>query len=83
MDWNDRPERSLDDDRARYQADMFIRYLAKRFGPDFVDRVWTTSLRRETPLEALDRLLPAGYILASPDPRIPDIVASGYFMENE
>lgn len=82
LNWIDMPELSLDDRRARYQAGMFIRYLAKRIGPNFINEVWMQSKKNETPLIALERVLqkydPGRKLISSNE---PDIFASGYCME--
>ncbi len=82
-DWIDRPELPLDDPRAKYQASMFIRYLARQpaLGLNFVNRVWTESGRDETPLEALSRLMPAGRKVASPAPDEDDLFGAGYCLD--
>jgi hypothetical protein len=81
MDWIDVPEMSLDAPGGKYQAGMFVRYLTKRLGLDFVNRVWTESDINETPIEALQRLMPAGQKFISPDPNDRDIFASGYCID--
>jgi hypothetical protein len=58
LDWTDHPEASLDNPGFEYQSGFFARYLAKRFTPAIVGRMWTESHKDEAPLEALERLLP-------------------------
>ncbi|MCI0489895.1 MAG: DUF6055 domain-containing protein [Blastocatellia bacterium] len=82
MNWIDMPEISLDDIHAKYQAGMFIRYLSKRIGNEFINDVWTKSRETEKPLEALVRLMPAGKIFLSHDPSVKDIFASGYCLDS-
>lgn len=46
LDWVDRPDRSLVDPRARYQAAFFIRYLRQRLGSSarqFLTNLWGKS----------------------------------------
>jgi hypothetical protein len=81
MNWIDMPEVSLDDPRGKYQAGMFVRYLSRRLGVEFVNNVWTKSLPGETPLDALARLTPAGQTFISPNPDVSDIFASGYCID--
>jgi hypothetical protein len=79
--WIDRPEIPLDHRNARYQAGMFVRYLAKRLGHQFVNEVWTKSKASERPLEAIQRMLASNQVLISPDPNVKDLFASGYCMD--
>jgi hypothetical protein len=81
MNWIDIPETSLDDLNAKYQAGMFIRYLAKRFGYYFINDVWTKSMSTELPFEALDRLMPNQQKFISSDPNDRDVFASGYCID--
>src|SRR5688572_24388298 len=82
LNWIDMPELSLDDPRAKYQAGMFIRYLAKRIGPQFINDVWMDSEKYEPPLEALERILEKyesdRKLISSTE---SDVFASGYCME--
>jgi hypothetical protein len=64
--WMDTPEVSLDDRGAAYKNSMFVRYLANRFGKEFVNQVWTKSKQEETPLEAIARMLPDGLKFTAP-----------------
>jgi len=84
MDWIDLPETPLDAEYAKYQAGMFVRYIAKigELGPAFVNQVWTQSEPDEKPFEALARFLRSkGLILSSADPDVTDIFGSGYCLE--
>jgi len=84
INWIDMPELSLDDPRGKYQAGMFVRYLSKRIGLEFINDVWMNSKKKEKPLEALERILPKykkGLKLVSSSPYKPDLFASGYCME--
>ena len=56
--WCDRPETPLDHESAWYEAGMFVRYLVRRCGHGFLRDVWMASDERETPMEAIVRLLP-------------------------
>lgn len=76
MDWIDCPEGSLDDWDRMYQTGMFVRYLANRFGCEFVNQVWTTSRRDETPFAAINRLLPGGLKFSSAGSREPDVFSA-------
>jgi hypothetical protein len=80
--WIERPEMSLDDPAANYQAGQFVAYLAKRQGIEFINRVWMESAERETPLEAIARLLPEGQKIVSADPDECDLFASGYCLDS-
>lgn len=79
--WIDMPEVPLDHPNAKYQAGMFLRYLAKRLGHSFINDVWTQSAPAEEPLQAMQRLLPPGITLISPNPNVRDLFASGYCMD--
>lgn len=81
MDWIDVPEMSLDDPDGHYQAGMFTRYLAKKMGLDFVNNVWIKSKIKESPIEALERMMPANQKFISADPGEQDIFASGYCID--
>jgi len=81
LNWIDLPEMPLDHTNAKYQAGMFVRYLAKRLGNIFVNNVWVQSQPRERPLETIQRLLPHGQVLVSSDPNTQDLFASGYCMD--
>lgn len=81
MDWIDSPEMPLDDPAGKYQAGMFIRYLSKRLGLEFVNDVWVKSAPEEKPLEALERLMPDGQRFLSADSAVRDIFASGYCID--
>jgi len=51
--------------------------------PEFISKVWMKSNEKETPIEAITRLLCAkGQVFISPDPSIHDIFASGYCMDS-
>jgi hypothetical protein len=60
MDWIDGPERSLDDLEFKYQAGMFLDYVRKRVGSNFINDVWLKSEAHEEPLRALERFMPDG-----------------------
>ena len=81
LNWIDQPEMPLDHHQARYQAGMFVRYLARRLGNKFINDVWVHSQPRERPLDAIQRLLPPGMVLVSPDLNVRDLFASGYCMD--
>lgn len=80
--WIERPESSLDAPEANYQAGQFVAYLAKQLGIEFINRVWMESMERETPFEALARLLPEGNQIVSADPDERDLFASGYCLDS-
>lgn len=80
--WIERPELSLDDPVANYQAGQFVAYLAKRLGIEFVNRVWMESAPGETPFEAIARLLPEEEKFVSTDPDERDLFASGYCLDS-
>jgi len=82
VDWIDRPEEPLDDWGSAYQSGYFVRYLARKMGMDFVDKLWTQSQAGETPFGAFERMLPSGQRFVSPDPRHEDLFASGYAMDS-
>lgn len=81
MDWIDSPELPLDHPAGKYHAGMFVQYLGKRVGLDYVNKVWTESHVSESPLDALERLLPDGQRFFSADCSIRDIFASGYCID--
>jgi Family of unknown function (DUF6055) len=81
MDWIDMPEMSLDDQEGHYQAGMFIRYLTKKMGIEFVNKVWLESKIEESPLEAIERMMPPSQKFLSADPSDKDIFASGYCVD--
>ncbi|MBI1766717.1 MAG: hypothetical protein HYR56_35370 [Acidobacteria bacterium] len=81
-DWIENPELSLDAPNACYQAGLFVAYMAKRLGIEFVNRVWMESEPLETPLDALARLMPAGQIFLSAKPDEHDLFASGYCLDS-
>ena len=83
MEWSDRPDMPLDGFYSRYQSSMFVRYLGRRMGLEFINRVWTESKRDEIPIQALDRLLRQENLeFSSSNPEIRDIFASGYCMDS-
>jgi len=83
MYWNDMPEVSLDNYSTRYQASMFVRYLAKKYGVAFVNKVWMESLDEETPVQALARISQeASHVFSSHDPTVEDLFASGYCLDS-
>ena len=79
--WIDMPEMSLDDPDAHYVSGMFIRYLSKRMGCEFVNRVWMESKAQDTPLKTLEQLMPQGQRFLSANPDEEDLFASGYCMD--
>jgi hypothetical protein len=81
MDWIDRPEMSLDHPMGKYHAGMFVQYIFNRLGLEFVNDVWMKSNPEESPLEALERLMPEGKRFFSSDTTVRDIFASGYCFE--
>jgi hypothetical protein len=64
MNWINKPEIPLDNRETVYQTPMFVRYLANRFGRDFVNDVWTRSGREESPFAAIERMAPDGLTFA-------------------
>jgi hypothetical protein len=56
LDWCDRPELSLDSFVGQYGTAMFVRYLAGRWGREFVSEVWMKAEEGEKPLEMIERL---------------------------
>jgi len=84
VDWIDTPETPLDDEEAKYQSGMFVRYLAKMLGPEIVNQVWNESMPNEGPIEAMQRLMalmPRPETFLSADPAVKDIFASGYCLD--
>ena len=81
MDWIDLPETPLDDPNSMYQACMFIRYLAKKKGHDFINKIWEDSYENETPLETIDRLLGGTNDFSSYLPAKDDMFGSGYCID--
>lgn len=79
--WIDMPEMSLDDPDAHYASGMFVRYLSKKMGCEFVNDVWMKSKPQETPLETLERLMPEGQRFISANPDDDDLFASGYCID--
>ena len=56
LNWMDLPELPVDHPGMRYEAGMFARYLARRFGPQLISDIWTKSESHEDPISALHRL---------------------------
>jgi hypothetical protein len=82
-DWVDMPEKPLDDQAARYQTGMFVRYLEKEMKAPFLTRVWTESVRRDTALETLVRLFHGErHVFSSADPEVGDFFGSGYCVDS-
>lgn len=79
--WIDMPEIPLDHHNAKYQAGMFVRYLARRLGHTFINSVWTQSAPNHGPLQAMQHMLQPAQTLVSPNPNVQDIFASGYCMD--
>lgn len=80
--WIDAPEISLDDPDEKYQSGIFLGYLHRRLGPDFIKEVWTKSDIGEGPIEALERMsLGRDLTFLSPDPNVKDIFGSGYCVD--
>jgi hypothetical protein len=63
---------------------MFLYYLAKKLGPEIVNKIWTMSDKKENPLQAIERILmqETGCKFVSPSPNDDDIFASGYCMDS-
>jgi hypothetical protein len=80
--WIEKPELSLDNSDAYYQAGQFLAYLVGKMGVEFVNRVWMESAPGEKPFEAITRMLPANETLVSADPNKRDLFASGYCMDS-
>lgn len=82
--WVIRPEVSLDGWNGHYQASMFLRYLGEQFGPEIINKIWTTSGETEQPLHAIERILMevVGRKFCSPSPEEDDAFASGYCMDS-
>lgn len=78
LDWIDSPEMSVDHPDGKYQAGMFIRFVADRLGDAFVNEVWMNSNPDEEPLDALERLAPEGQKFFSADLDVCDIFVHGY-----
>ncbi|MDX2042767.1 MAG: DUF6055 domain-containing protein [Acidobacteriota bacterium] len=80
------PEISLDSSVAEYQASQIVRYLAARFGEQFVNEVWTKSTREETPVEAMNRLLQDGLKFVSKENGQADVFSDycrdAYFLRD-
>ncbi|HMG73136.1 MAG TPA: TIR domain-containing protein [Pyrinomonadaceae bacterium] len=81
-DWIRKPESPLDELDIKNQGFVFIQYLANRMGLDFVNRVWTEALRKESPLDAIARMLPNEQRFVSYEPHHKDIFGSGYCMDS-
>jgi hypothetical protein len=81
MNWIDMPETPLDHSSAKYQAGMFVRYLAKRLGNEFINNVWVNADPRDDPLTAIQKLLGNRFRVVDPDPTVQDLFASGYCMD--
>lgn len=80
-DWIDSPEMPLDYHACKYQAGMFIDYIRKRLGLQFVNDVWTKSKPEEGPFETIERLMPDGQRFFSADSALKDFFASGYCID--
>jgi hypothetical protein len=63
LDHCDQPNRPLDDASDMYgkpyRAATFVRYLVKRWGPEFLSEIWMRPVFSETPFETIERLLTA------------------------
>jgi hypothetical protein len=80
--WIDVPETPLDESEEKYQSGIFVGYLHRRLGADFVRRVWLDSDEGEGPIKALERLAEEnGITFVSPEPSVKDIFASGYCVD--
>lgn len=84
--WITNPEIPLDHEEVMYQSSIFIRYLAKRFGNEFVNDVWVKSTEYETPFHAIARMLPTGHKFVSSDTAEQDVFSSycedAYFLSD-
>jgi hypothetical protein len=67
--WSDSPHVSLDQfgAEAEYASGLFARYLARRFGPSIIARIWNESTPLENPFQVVNRLIPAPF--RSRDPK--------------
>lgn len=92
LDWVDRPERSLHDRNAVYQAAFFIRYVKRLMAnrcPRFFNDVWRMAARewmpghweRLTALEAMEQEFQKHDLLFSSTDK-PDVFASGYCFDS-
>jgi hypothetical protein len=81
MNWIDMPETPLDHSSAKYQAGMFVRYLAKRLGNEFINDVWVNSDPTDDPLTAIQKLLGNRFRVVDSDPAVQDLFASGYCID--
>lgn len=80
--WIDVPETPLDESDEKYHSGIFVGYLHRRLGPDFVRDVWINSLIGEGPVEALEReAMHRNLTFLSADPGVRDIFASGYCVD--
>jgi len=77
--WCDEPHRSLDHWNAQYQAGVFIGFLVRRFGHDFLGELWSLASQHPSPTALLEAVLSSrGRAFASPDPNVTDVFACGY-----
>jgi len=80
--WIDIPETPLDESEEKYQSGIFVGYLHRRLGVDFVKRVWMESDEGEGPIEALERTAKEQDLtFLSAAPHMKDIFASGYCVD--
>ena len=76
MNWCDRPDLSLDDDRVLYESGFFVRYLANRFEPDMIAKIWlSTHNPNDTPFDVIRRLYPERW-----DRLLPDYFRDAFFL---
>ena len=78
------PETPLDTWNARYQAGMFLCYLAAKTAPEVINKIWTMSEPAERPLDCIARILwqEGKRKFSSADPQDDDLFASGYCMDS-
>jgi hypothetical protein len=81
--WVDVPATSLDSWNGRYEAAMFLCYLSARFGPHFVNDIWTKFPNNEEPLATIEHLIDLeGQKFCSAHPDDDDVFASGYNLDS-
>lgn len=64
-----------------YHSVFLVRYLVRRFGPGFVDRIWVNS-KCQSALLALSESLSPNAVFCSAAPDVDDAFASGFCRES-
>jgi len=78
MNWCDRPDIPLDDERALYESAFFVRYIVNRYGPSILGQIWQSEyLPGQGPLGILRNLHPGNW-----DRLLPDYFLNAFFLQD-